>query len=90
MLLTEIDHVAIAVPDLDAATSLRIGVAERFFWAGCDPGIAERVTEALRLIEASGASLKDQPLPGCDEVYRIYHQGGIVSAELYALRRRQS
>jgi aspartyl-tRNA(Asn)/glutamyl-tRNA(Gln) amidotransferase subunit A len=75
------------VPDLDRATPLRIGVAEPFFWADCDPGIAERVTEALRLIEASGATLTDQPLPGCDEVYGIYHQGGIVSAELYAFLR---
>lgn len=72
------------VPDLDAGTPLRIGVAERFFWQDCDPGIAQRITEALGLIESAGATLTDRPLPGCDEVYRIYHQGGIVAAELYA------
>ena len=74
------------VPDLD--TSLRIGVAEPFFWEGTDHGIAESLHEALRLLEASGAVLTDQALPGCEEVYRIYHQGGIVSAELYAFLRQ--
>ncbi|WP_237063927.1 amidase [Loktanella sp. M215] len=75
------------VPDLAEGTSLRIGVAERFFWDGTDPGIAERVTEAMRLLEAAGATLTEQTLPGCGEVYEIYHQGGIVSAELYAFLR---
>lgn len=76
------------VPDLDPGTPLQIGVAEPFFWAGTDPGIAERVHEALALVEAAGAKLTDQTLPGCEEVYRIYHQGGIVSAELYAFLRQ--
>lgn len=75
------------VPEIDPGTPLQIGMAEPFFWAGTDPGIAERLHDALRLVEASGARLTDQALPGCDEVYRIYHQGGIVSAELYAFLR---
>ena len=69
------------VPDLAPDTPLRIGVAEPFFWQDCSPGIAERVTEALRLTQAT---LTDQSLPGVAEVYQIYHQGGIVSAELFA------
>ena len=75
------------VPDLATGTPLRIGVAERFFWQDTSPGIAERVSEALRLIEADGATLTDLSLPGTAEVYEIYHQGGIVSAELYAFLR---
>lgn len=75
------------VPDLATASQLQIGVAEPFFWEGTDPGIAERVSEALRLIEAAGARLTEQALPGCAEVYEIYRQGGIVSAELYAFLR---
>ena len=75
---------AARVPDLAPGTPLRVGVAQPFFWQDCAPGIAERVTEALRLMEASGAALTDLSLPGVDEVYAIYHQGGIVSAELFA------
>ena len=79
---------AARVPDLDPTTPLRIGVAEPFFWQNTDPGISERVHETLALVEAAGAKLTDQTLPGCAEVYRIYHQGGIVSAELYAFLRQ--
>ena len=75
------------VPDLAAGTPLRIGVAEPFFWQDTAPGIAERVAEALRLMEADGATLTDQPLPGAAEVYEMYREGGIVSAELYAFLR---
>ena len=75
---------AARVPDLTPDTPLRIGVAEPFFWQDCSPGIAERVTEALRLTEATRATLTDLSLPGVAEVYQIYHDGGIVSAELFA------
>ena len=73
------------VPDCDGA--LRLGVAGTFFWNDTSPGIAERLTDALRLIEADGAKISDVNLPGVDEVFDIYRQGGIVSAELYAFLR---
>ena len=78
------------VPDLPADMALRIGVAEPFFWQDCAPGIAERVTEALTLFQTTshatltGTTLTETALPGVAEVYGIYHQGGIVSAELFA------
>lgn len=73
------------VPDCDGA--LRLGVAGAFFRDDTSPGIGERLHEALALIEADGATLADVDLPGVDEVYDIYREGGIVSAELYAFLR---
>jgi aspartyl-tRNA(Asn)/glutamyl-tRNA(Gln) amidotransferase subunit A len=76
------------VPALDDLGTVRLAVAEPFFWEGTAPGVAERVREALRLIEASGARTRDLALPGSAEVYELYHRGGIVSTELYAFLSR--
>jgi aspartyl-tRNA(Asn)/glutamyl-tRNA(Gln) amidotransferase subunit A len=73
------------VPDCDG--SLRLGVAGAFFWGDTSPGVTERLHEAMALIEADGATLADVELPGVSEVYGIYKEGGIVSAELYAFLR---
>ena len=73
------------VPDCDGP--LRLGVAGAFFWGDTSPGVAERLHEAMALIEADGATLADVDLPGVAEVYGIYREGGIVSAELYAFLR---
>ncbi len=72
------------VPNLETCESLRIGVADPFFWSATSPGVSERVVEALGLLEADGAQLKDCELTGAEEVFEIYNKGGIVSAELYA------
>ncbi|HUU97177.1 MAG TPA: amidase [Phycisphaerae bacterium] len=75
------------VPRSDHGTELRIGIAEPFFWSDTSPGVAERVCEVLPLLEADGAVLVDQPLPGAAEVFELYRLGGIVSAELYTFLR---
>jgi aspartyl-tRNA(Asn)/glutamyl-tRNA(Gln) amidotransferase subunit A len=72
------------VPPLADLAGIKLGTAEPFFWEGTDPGIAERVEEALRLAEAAGASRFDLPLVGSAEVYDLYQRGGIVSVELYS------
>lgn len=77
-----------SVPEVDGGT-LRLAVAPSFFWQDCDPGIAEQVQAALRLIEAAGAQVTNRDLPGCEEVFNAYRLGGIVSAELYAFLRGQ-
>jgi aspartyl-tRNA(Asn)/glutamyl-tRNA(Gln) amidotransferase subunit A len=76
------------VPALDSLSGLRLAVAEPFFWEGTDPGVAERVQEALRLVEAGGAKAREQSLAGTAEVYELYKRGGIVSTELYAFLSR--
>jgi aspartyl-tRNA(Asn)/glutamyl-tRNA(Gln) amidotransferase subunit A len=72
------------VPILDDLAGIRLAVAERFFWEGTDPGVTERVEEALQLAAAAGAARHDLALPGAVEVYELYQRGGIVSAELYS------
>lgn len=73
------------VPDCDGP--LQLGVAGAFFWGDASPGIGESLQKAMALIEADGAILSDMDLPGVDEVYGIYREGGIVSAELFAFLR---
>ncbi|MEO6298155.1 MAG: amidase [Paracoccaceae bacterium] len=72
------------LPDLSPDTPLRIGVAEPFFSQDCSPGIAQRMAQALRLIEHTSATLTDLSLPSMAEVCQNYHYGGIVSAEIFA------
>jgi aspartyl-tRNA(Asn)/glutamyl-tRNA(Gln) amidotransferase subunit A len=78
-----------AVPVLDDLGGVRLAVGERFFWEGNDPGVAERVEEALQLAATAGAARNDLALPGVAEVYELYHRGGIVSAELYSFLSRE-
>ena len=77
-----------AVPVLHGLTGTRLAVAERFFWEGTDPGVTERVEDALQLAAAAGATRRDLALPGAAEVYELYQRGGIVSAELYSFLSR--
>lgn len=72
-----------AVPD-SADAPLVLGVADEFFWSDTSPGVAECVQSAMRSIERGGVSLTDAHLTGAQEVFDIYRQGGIVSAELFA------
>ena len=72
-----------SVPVLGDLAGVKLGRADRFFWDGTSPGVAERVDAALGLAERDGARVSDQPLPACTEVFEIYHKGGIVSVELY-------
>ncbi len=77
-----------AVLLLDDLGGVKLAMAEPFFWEATDPGVAERVEEALRLAAAVGAVRSDLVLPGAGEVYELYHRGGIVSAELYSFLSR--
>ncbi|WP_227369713.1 amidase [Halomonas sp. M20] len=63
---------------------LTFGVPERFFWDNCSPGIAEAVREAINQLEAGGARIVTVDLPGTDEAYALFQQGGLAAAELAA------
>lgn len=71
-----------SVPQLISLAGLRIGIAEGFFFDAASPGIAERIGDASRALEAAGATLEAVSLPGCAELFALYHQGGIVAPEL--------
>jgi aspartyl-tRNA(Asn)/glutamyl-tRNA(Gln) amidotransferase subunit A len=77
------------VPDRDDLSGLRLAVGQDFFWQGASPGIAERARDAVAAAEMAGAQLVDLSLTGAEEVFTLYAQGGIVSAELYSFLRTQ-
>ena len=64
-------------------SGLRIGVPENFFREG-DAAILARVDETLHELERAGAVLVRLNLPGCDEVFDIFRQGGLAAPELRA------
>jgi aspartyl-tRNA(Asn)/glutamyl-tRNA(Gln) amidotransferase subunit A len=66
---------------------VRLGVAERFFWADCSPGIAEGVRAALTELEAAGAVLVDLPMPEPEPVYEMFQQGHLSTAAVYGMIR---
>lgn len=72
------------VPAPPHLTDLTFGVPERFFWDDCSPGIAETVQRAIERLEAAGARLVPLDLPGTDEAYALFQQGGLAAAELAA------
>jgi len=68
---------------------LRIGVPENFFWDGEDD-VLERIRETLVTLERAGALLVPLTLPGCNEVFDIFRQGGLAAPELRAWLDRHS
>jgi aspartyl-tRNA(Asn)/glutamyl-tRNA(Gln) amidotransferase subunit A len=66
------------VPDYVAAlekplSGLRIGIVRQHFDAGLDKGVAERVTAAISLLEAEGASTVEVDLPNLDLSVPTYY-----------------
>ena len=67
----------------------RIGVAPRFFWEDCDPGIAEGTEAALREIEKRGAVLVPVGLPDPAAVHALFQEGHLSTAAVYGMIRSE-
>jgi aspartyl-tRNA(Asn)/glutamyl-tRNA(Gln) amidotransferase subunit A len=80
----DMDPLCRKIPDIRSVAGLRIGIADRFFWDGCSPGIVQGVERALKKLERAGAKLVAFSLPGLKPVYECFREGGIVSVEFYA------
>ncbi|MEP4377396.1 MAG: amidase [Alphaproteobacteria bacterium] len=65
--------------DVDVS-DFRIGVCDWYF-ANCDPGVAERVHEALAELEKAGARLSSATLPHLDDVSALNDLGGLHIGE---------
>ena len=63
---------------------LRIGIVRKPFLEGCEAGIAERVEEALRELEAGGARLVDFDLPEAVPAYELWLAGHLSAPEAHA------
>lgn len=68
----------------DSVAGLRIGVAEPWFWDGCENGIAEIVKAALDALGGKGARLAEVSFPEAKEAFAVFCDGGVSGIELRA------
>jgi aspartyl-tRNA(Asn)/glutamyl-tRNA(Gln) amidotransferase subunit A len=61
---------------------IRIGIADAWFWDGCENGIDAIVRAALDQIASAGAVLKDTALPEAREAFAVFLEGGFSAIEL--------
>jgi aspartyl-tRNA(Asn)/glutamyl-tRNA(Gln) amidotransferase subunit A len=61
---------------------IRIGIADSWFWDGCENGIGETVRSAIDALARAGAVMKDKPLPEAREAFAIFVEGGVSAIEL--------
>jgi aspartyl-tRNA(Asn)/glutamyl-tRNA(Gln) amidotransferase subunit A len=63
---------------------IRVGVADSFFWDGCENGIDEVVRGAIAALARAGAVVVDQPVPEAREAFAVFSEGGFSAIELRA------
>ncbi len=71
------------------ASQIRIGLAEPWFWADCENGIAETVKEAIDALGRAGARIKEAALPEAQEAFAVFTEGGVSGIELRAFLDRE-
>jgi aspartyl-tRNA(Asn)/glutamyl-tRNA(Gln) amidotransferase subunit A len=70
----------LALAERVAADELRIGVCDWYF-RDCDPGVAERVHEAIAELERAGMRVSSATLPHLDDVSALNDMGGLHIGE---------
>src|SRR5262245_47380267 len=68
---------------------LRIGIADSWFWEGCENGIGEIVRSAIDALARAGAVVKEKLLPEAREAFAIFSEGGVSAIELRAFLDRE-
>jgi aspartyl-tRNA(Asn)/glutamyl-tRNA(Gln) amidotransferase subunit A len=68
---------------------LRVGVADKMFWDGCENGIDEVVRRAVDQLARAGAVVVDKPLPEAREAVAVFAEGGVSAIELRAFLDRE-
>ena len=63
---------------------IRIGVADTWFWDGCENGIDEIARSAIAALARAGAVVKEKPLPEAREAFAVFSEGGVSAIELRA------
>jgi aspartyl-tRNA(Asn)/glutamyl-tRNA(Gln) amidotransferase subunit A len=61
---------------------IRIGIADSWFWDGCENGIGEIVRSAIDLLARAGAGVKEKPLPEARDAFAVFLEGGVSGIEL--------
>jgi aspartyl-tRNA(Asn)/glutamyl-tRNA(Gln) amidotransferase subunit A len=72
-----------------SVNGIRIGIADPWFWDGCENGIGEIVREAIDCLARAGAVVKEAPLPEARDAFAVFVEGGISGIELRAFLGRE-
>jgi aspartyl-tRNA(Asn)/glutamyl-tRNA(Gln) amidotransferase subunit A len=73
----------------DGVDGIRIGIADSWFWDGCENGIDGVARAAIDKLARAGAVLKDTPLPEAREAFAVFSEGGVSAIELRAFLDRE-
>ncbi len=68
---------------------IRIGIADSWFWDGCENGIDQIVRFAIDSLARAGAVVKDKSLPEARDAFAIFAEGGVSAIELRAFLDRE-
>ena len=68
---------------------IRIGIADSWFWDGCENGIDEIARSAVDALARAGAVVKDKSLPEAREAFAVFAEGGVSGIELRAFLDRE-
>src|SRR5262245_1600500 len=68
---------------------IRIGIADSWFWDGCENGIGDIVRSAIDLLARAGAVVKEATLPEARDAFAIFGEGGFSAVELRSFLDRE-
>jgi aspartyl-tRNA(Asn)/glutamyl-tRNA(Gln) amidotransferase subunit A len=68
---------------------IRIGIADSWFWDGCENSIDEIVRSAINTLVRAGVVVKEKPLPEAREAFAVFSEGGVSAIELRAFLDRE-
>jgi aspartyl-tRNA(Asn)/glutamyl-tRNA(Gln) amidotransferase subunit A len=68
---------------------IRIGIADSWFWDGCENGIDDVVRSAIDKLSRAGAVIKEKLLPEASEAFAVFSDGGVSAIELRAFLDRE-
>jgi len=68
---------------------IRIGIADPWFWDGCENSIGEIVRGAIDSLARAGAVVKEAPLPEARDAFAVFAEGGLSGIELRAFLDRE-
>jgi aspartyl-tRNA(Asn)/glutamyl-tRNA(Gln) amidotransferase subunit A len=63
-------------------TGIRVGIADSWFWDGCENGIGEIVRGTIDSLARAGAVVKEKPLPEARDAFAVFLEGGVSGIEL--------
>jgi aspartyl-tRNA(Asn)/glutamyl-tRNA(Gln) amidotransferase subunit A len=67
-----------------SVAGIRIGLADPWFWDGCENGIAEIAKAAIDQLARAGAIVKEVAFPEAQDAYAVFCEGGVSAIELRA------